>query len=193
MPPRPDDDPLHTEFLAGKPTAIAEIRRMIELVVRGFAFPDPGTGRDLVQEALTRIFLNLTSGQFRGEASFRTYCARIARFTCLEHIRRRRFESAVDPEALPSSARWSAPEDSFLWTEEHLRNLDRFSSLPCDCRELLRLVFIEGKSYRETAIALGITEGALRTRIHRCRSALRRDAVADRAITRIRRPQDREN
>jgi RNA polymerase sigma-70 factor (ECF subfamily) len=92
----------------------------------------------------------------------------------------------LDPEGLRAADRWSAPEDSFLWTEEHLRNLQAFASLPAECREILRLVGVEGVSYREIAGRLGITEGALKSRIHRCRLACREAAAAQR------RPADRE-
>jgi RNA polymerase sigma-70 factor (ECF subfamily) len=126
--------------------------------------------------------MNLTSGQFRGEASLRTYAARVARYTCLEHLRRRRPEVVLDADNVPSQDRWSGPEESFLWTEEHLQNLEIFSSLPRECRELLRMVFVDRLPYREIGLKLGISEGAIKTRVHRCRAAFRRNAGLQKSI-----------
>jgi len=163
-------------FLRGEPEQLRSIEAAVTRVVRSFQFHDLDLDRDLVQDTLSRILLNLSAGRFRGDASLRTYARNVARFTCLEHIRRRRWEVEVDPESHSSKDRWSAPEQSFLWAEEHLRNLEVFAALPAECRTLLRLVCIEGASYREVAGRLGISEAALKSRIHRCRLVCREAA-----------------
>ena len=169
------DPDLVEAFLKGDPDVVARLRGLVRSVVRSFRLAG-AVETDLVQDALTRIFANLSGGQYRGDSSLETYARRIARFTCLEHIRRRRREVRLDAASLASRARWAEPEDAFLWSEEHLRNLRIFSCLPADCRELLRLVFVEGLSYREIAGRLGITEGAIKTRVCRCRQTFRRAA-----------------
>ncbi|MGH9867116.1 MAG: RNA polymerase sigma factor [Candidatus Polarisedimenticolia bacterium] len=168
----PPDLPGPDAFLRGDIDAVSSIRKTVETSVRAFRF-GPSVESDLVQDALMRLLVNLGAGQFRGESSLRTYAARVARYTCLEHLRRRRDEQPLDPEAVPSVARWSHPEESFLWTEEHLRNLDIFSRLPADCRELLRWIFVEGLSYRDVGARLGVSEGAVKVRVFRCRLAFR--------------------
>ena len=166
-------------FLRGDRHVVEAVREVVGHVVRSFQFPDTAQNRDLVQDVMTRVFVNLTAGQFRGEASLKTYVRRVARYTCLEHLRRRRFEVAIDPDRMPSNDSWSAPEESFLWTEEHLRNLEIFSCLSASCREILRLVFIERLPYREIGQRLGISEGAVKTRVHRCRLSFRQAAGLD--------------
>ena len=170
-------------FLRGDPIALGDLRAAVARAVGGFRFQDPGLNVDLVQETLTRVFVNLTEGRFRGESSLATYARCVARYTCLEHLRHRRQEIEIDPEALPSGERWSRPDESFLWAEEHLRNLEIFSSMPQDCRGLLKMIFVDGRSYRETAISLGLTEGAVKTRVHRCRAAFRRAAGLRKPVT----------
>ena len=164
------------DFLLGDAQAVAGVNEAIEHAVRSFHFVDPALHQDLVQEAVSRVFVNLTSGRFRGESSLRTYAGRVARYTCLEHLRRRRFEVGLDPEILHSQERWSEPEQSFLWTEEHLKNLAIFSSLPRSCRDLLKMIFVDKLSYREVGLKLGLSEGAIKTRVYRCRAAFRRAA-----------------
>src|SRR5439155_20959152 len=150
------------DFLRGDPAALAAVYEAVRFAVRGFEFPDPALDRELTQEALTRIFLNLSSGQFRGEASLQTYAAWVARYTCLGYLRQRRLEIELDAESVPSLERWSHPEESFLSSEEHLKNLEAFAKLPLDGRELLRMIFVDRFSYREVALKLGISVGAVK-------------------------------
>ncbi len=161
------------EFLRGDPSAVAGVCETVEKAVRGFRFSDPSLNMDLTQEALTRIFHNLRTERFRGEASLRTYSGRVARYTCLEHLRRKRLEVEIDADSLLSSERWSQTEQSFLSVEEHLQNLEVFARLPRDSRELLRMVFVDSLSYREIGLRLGISPGAVKTRVHRCREVFR--------------------
>jgi RNA polymerase sigma-70 factor (ECF subfamily) len=47
------------------------------------------------------------------------------------------------------------------------------AELPAAHRECLVLFYLEGKSGAEAAAALGISEAALRVRLHRARAAMR--------------------
>jgi RNA polymerase sigma factor (sigma-70 family) len=174
MPTGVGQDGKTMDFLRGDPSAVDEVRRAVQLAVRGFRFADETLNRDLAQEAVTRVFLNLRSGRFRGDSSLRTYAGRVARYTCLEHLRRKRREIELDAESVPSPSRWSRPEESLFRAEEHLRNLEAFASLPRHGRELLRMVFIDGLSHKEIALRLGISVAAIKTRVHRCRLVLKK-------------------
>ena len=87
----------------------------------------------------------------------------------------------MDLDAIPSRALWSEPERALLGTEEHQRNLRAFAALPGESRELLRLIFLEGLSYAEVARRLGVTEGAIKSRVHRVRLTCREAAGVERA------------
>jgi RNA polymerase sigma-70 factor (ECF subfamily) len=177
------------EFLRGDSFVVGAIRDAVRLAVRSFQFSDTALNNDLVQDTLTRVFLNLTAGHFRGESSLATYARRVARNACLEHLRKRRFEASLDPEVVQSSERWSRPDESLLWAEEHLRNLEIFSRLTPDCRSLMMLVFVEGRSYREIGTLLGLSEGAVKTRVHRCRSCFRQASALQTPLLQRNRPQ----
>jgi RNA polymerase sigma-70 factor (ECF subfamily) len=174
MPTGVGQDGRIVSFLSGDPSALAEVRLAVDLAVKAFRFGDEALNRDLSQEAVTRVFLSLRSGRFRGDSSLGTYAGRVARYTCLEHFRRKRHETGLDADAVPSGSRWSQPEESLFRAEEHMRNLQAFASLPRECRELLRMVFIDGLSHKEIALKLGVSIGAIKTRIHRCRVVLRK-------------------
>lgn len=167
-------------FLRGDRARVSEIRAAVQAVVRGFQFPDGEHDRDLVQDALGRIVQSLAAGRFRGESSLKTYARKVAKYTCLEHIRQRRFEVKMDLETIPSAARWSEPEASFLRSEEHLRNLEAFATLPGEGRRLLRLIFLEGLPYGEVARRLGVSVGTIKSRVHRLRLAAREAGAPER-------------
>lgn len=160
-------------FLTGDPAVHAELRQAVRAVVRCFHFNGKATEEDLVQEVLYRVFLNLRSGAFRGEASLRTFSQRIAEYTCLEHRRRTRSQAEVDPEGVPDPRAAGGPESLLLRDEEHRRNLRRLAALPPECRELFRMIFIERLSYAEIARRWGISETAVKLRVYRCRLTAR--------------------
>jgi RNA polymerase sigma-70 factor (ECF subfamily) len=160
------------ELLDGTSETVDNIRGAIERVVARFHLPEGWDG-DLIQEALGRVYLAVILGRFRGAASLATFAENVARYTCLEHLRRQRHKWDLSPERLSSKARWSQPEERLLRLEEHRQNLRTFASLPSESRELLTLLFVEDLSYREIAERTGLTESAIRSRVHRCRLAAR--------------------
>ena len=70
-----------------------------------------------------------------------------------------------------STAEKSADETDPLCTPETLRQT--LAELPAAHRECLVLFYLEGKSGADAATALGISEAALRVRLHRARAAMR--------------------
>jgi RNA polymerase sigma-70 factor (ECF subfamily) len=163
-------------FVRGDPTLVSSVQAAVRAAVRSFRFGNPDLERDLAQETLRRTLTSLADRRFQGDASLQTYARHVARYTCLEHIRRRRNEVPFDPELHPAGDLSSAPEASYLSIEEHRRNLRAFASLPADCREILSMICLEGASYREVAVRLGVSEAALKSRIHRCRLTCREAA-----------------
>jgi RNA polymerase sigma-70 factor (ECF subfamily) len=160
-------------FLRGDPDAVAEVRGAVRAIVRSFQFRGRDIERDLVQETISRLVRNLGHGRFRGEAALRTYAQQVAKYVCLEHIRRQRAEVCVDFDTFPSGARWSEPEAALLLHEEHALNLQAFAGLPAESRRLLRLLFVEGLTYGELARRWGLSESAIKSRVHRARNEYR--------------------
>jgi len=160
-------------FLAGDVRTHESIRRAVGVVVRASRFSGRGVAEDLIQETMARVFVNLSAGAFRGDASLATYAQRVARYVCLEQIRKRRFAAEVDPAGLVSADPSPEPEAGMLRAEEHRRNLALLATLSPACRELFRLVFVEGLSYAQVAERLGVSETAVKLRVHRCRLTMR--------------------
>jgi RNA polymerase sigma-70 factor, ECF subfamily len=141
--------------------------------------------RDLTQEtfmsALTAI------GRFRGDCGVKTWLFRIA----INHSRnrfrwwkRRRRDRTVSLEASIGNTemvygdlladRSADPEASALIRERELALIAALRDLPDIFREPVVLCDIEGMSYEEIAVTLGIGLGTVKSRIARGRSELRR-------------------
>jgi RNA polymerase sigma-70 factor (ECF subfamily) len=175
-------------FLSGDAAAIGAIQSAVATVVRTFRRLRIDEHDDLVQEAMGRVFVMLRSGRFRGEAALKTCAQRVARYVCLEHLRLERLATQIDLESLPSRERWSGPEEALLLSEERRIGLRALAALSPECRRLFHLIFIEEMTYREVATRLGISETAVKIRVHRCRRAGRGPATRTETRSGIRTP-----
>lgn len=139
---------------------------------------------DLTQETFVRVFRSLstyTPGTFEG------WLHRITTNLFLDQVRRRkrlRIEPWGDETERLEGARTATPERAF----EH-GNLDHdvqraLDALPPEFRVAVVLCDLEGLSYEEIAVTLGIKLGTVRSRIHRGRAQLRL-ALAHRAPTMV--------
>jgi RNA polymerase sigma factor (sigma-70 family) len=162
-------------FLNGDPAVHHAVREAVRLVVRSFRFSRSTSTDDLVQEAICRVFLNLSVGAFRGEASLRRYAQRVTRYVCLEAMRRRRFVEEIDPAGLTAPESTGNPEASLLRSENRRHHIATLRALPAETRHLLHLIFIEELNYAEVADRLGISEAAVKLRVRRCRLTMRED------------------
>lgn len=127
--------------------------------------------REVLQETLLAAFRGLAG--FRGEAALSTWLYQIARSFCIK--RRRHGEPAH--EALEEARRVEAPlppPDASAHAREIGEALAAaMQALPLEQREALVLRDVEGLSAEEAARVVGIAVGALKSRLHRARRALR--------------------
>ena len=138
---------------------------------------------DAAQETAIKVYLNLHL--FRGESQFRTWVLSIARNEGLGRLRKigNRREDSLDAEAEDQSGDFT-PAILTSWREIPAEALERkeladllrsaISSLPEIYRNVVLLRDIEEMDIRETAGVLGITEGAVKVRLHRARALLQK-------------------
>lgn len=144
---------------------------------------DEEDARDAVQEALVSAFRSLD--RFEGGSRISTWLHRIVVNCCLMKLRsrQRRPEDSIedllprfleDGHQVESSVDWEEPVDALLERREVCalvrQSIDR---LPESYRTALVLRDIEELSTEEAARMIGITENALKIRLHRARQALR--------------------
>lgn len=145
---------------------------------------NPDEAKDCLQDALVSAFRSIA--KFEARSSLKTWIHRIVVNHALMRLRARgrKSESGID-ELLPEfdsddcriEAPWLAPEpvEQLLQRRELRETVRRaIDSLPESARLVLVLRDIEGYDTDETAALLETTPGAVKTRLHRARSALKR-------------------
>jgi len=144
---------------------------------------DEDLARDAVQDAFLSAFRAIHA--FDGDAQLATWLHRIVVNAALMQLRtrRRKPEQSIEP-MLPAFAEdghhatrpvvaWTASaEEALLRGETRARVRAAIAGLPDRYRTVLLLRDIEERSTREAADLLGITENALKLRLHRARQAL---------------------
>lgn len=128
---------------------------------------------DAAQETLLRIWKALP--QFRGGSSVSTWIYTIVRNYCLTAIQRSGQKRTVSLEEPGVRAAAEAPGRV---SQAPLPDVERMvAELPDECRSAVMLYYMQEKSYEETARALGIPMGTLKTRLHRARRLLTEKVV----------------
>lgn len=141
--------------------------------------------RDLTQDTFLRAFRSI--GGFRGESELKTWLYRIAINESRNRFRwwkRRRRDVTVSLDAPLGHTELTvgdtlsdtslSPEESALRREREMAIRSALQKIPDNFREAVILCDIEGLSYEETASALGIGIGTVKSRLSRGREELRR-------------------
>ncbi len=143
---------------------IPRLQRFARSMARDVTLAD-----DLVQECLERALARLHLWQ--PGSNLRAWLFTILRNLHINGLRRRQPILGIDDEAL--AALGGVPGSQFVSLE--LRDMRRaLRVLPSEQRRVVLLVGLEGASYGEAAIQLGISLGTVKSRLSRGRRALRR-------------------
>jgi len=132
--------------------------------------------QDAVQDAFVKIYKNAQRFRPQPGAGFKSWGYRILVNTCYTAYKKAKgdanFLADLDPELQELVADRGAGE-----RREHELNRDEVESLLKELSEGLaepmRLHFIEGKPHAEVAKRMGISEGAVRARVHRAKQELK--------------------
>ncbi len=136
----------------------------------------PEDTEDLAADILLAIVANDYQAlrQFRGHSSLATYLTVIARRTCVQELARR----AAAREAVTAGDKGldlevdHAPAADLETLEEVARLLQK---LPSRERDVVRLHYLEGRSYEEISTALQIPVNSIGPILSRARQKLRQD------------------
>ena len=139
---------------------------------------------DAAQETAIKVYLNLKN--FRGDSQFRTWVLSIARNEGLGRLRKAgtRREGSLDADTDEQTGDYT-PAILTSWREVPSEALERqelgamlrkaIEGLPEIYRNVVLLRDIEEMDVRESAAVLGISEGAVKVRLHRARVLLQRE------------------
>ncbi|MGE5405541.1 MAG: RNA polymerase sigma factor [Candidatus Saccharibacteria bacterium] len=123
---------------------------------------------DLAQEVFIKVYRNIGSYDWK-KAALATWIFRIARNTCLNHVRDNiaNHSEILDTNMVASSAR----DQTNL--ENRIMLLQAFAKLPAADRDLVVLKDYLGFGYHEVGRILNIPTGTVKSRLHSIRARLR--------------------
>ena len=140
--------------------------------------------QDDIEDLCSEIFVTLLKNDFavlrhyKGKASLATYLSVVARRIVVKSITQRRKSEAlghvaVHQSAVQASGSESAPSPEDI--EEVRALIDR---LPASEATMVRLFYLEGKSYSEISTRLGVPENSVGPTLHRARERMRQANVS---------------
>ncbi|HEX3729213.1 MAG TPA: RNA polymerase sigma factor [Opitutaceae bacterium] len=127
---------------------------------------------DLVEDLAQQIFIKMVRAidRLQAPAQFESWLFRLARNTCIDHLRRQKLRRIFTPFAPEHEEVAESP--GAVDTEELDALRHALAQLRPQDRALLALVQ-EGRSHLEIAQTLAITVAAVKARLHRAREQLR--------------------
>lgn len=132
--------------------------------------------RDVVQDTFVKIYLYGKKFKPVEGARFSSWAYKVLMNVCFlwykKMKREREFFAALDDDMEAVIPHDDREEKAQKLDAEYLESL--FGRLPETFARILRLYVIDQKDYKQIAQAEGVTEGAIKTRMHRARNELRK-------------------
>ncbi|MGW0664830.1 RNA polymerase sigma factor [Streptodolium elevatio] len=180
MNPRPSwpDERLIKAAQDGDITSLTAVVMESQPHVRRFAMSlcaSPQDAEDAAQEALIILYRKI--GTLRASGALASWMFRIVRNECLRHVRTLVSRSDRAPGETDTYAEPSA-EDAVLRSLEAELIAAAVSALPRDQRQVLIMRDVQGLPGRTVARSLGLSNAAMKSRLHRARVALRQALAA---------------
>lgn len=144
-------------------------------------------GPEDIEDVAAEVLLQLVEGnyaalrQFRGQSSLATYLTVIARRICI-HVLNRRSGGPEEPAAGDGRKRAEPAREAPPKVQVGLESLEEvqhlMSKLPSRERQVVRLFYLEGRSYEEISTALQIPVNSIGPILTRARQKMRQDGKA---------------
>lgn len=173
------DDRLVKAAQDGSITSLTAVIMESQPHVRRFALSlcaTPQDAEDAAQEALIILYRKI--GTLRASGALASWMFRIVRNECLRQLRLLA-SASVTAEAGGEPA--PSAETSVLRRLDAERVAVAVSGLPRDQRQVLIMRDVQGYPGRLVAQSLGLSNAAMKSRLHRARAALRQALAADEA------------
>lgn len=137
---------------------------------------NPSKRQELLQDIMMSVWRSLPS--FRGQASMRTFAAKIAHNRAITHVARAASEPRISEldETFPCDG--PSPFEDAERSDQQRRLFDAVRSLPISAREPVVLT-LEGFSPREIAEMLAVNPNTVSIRLTRAKDLLRKSLSED--------------
>ncbi len=172
------------ELGRGDHEALAELMRRYQTDVFRFCLHyvrEIERARELAQETFIRVFT--ARDRFDESRIFRPWLLCIARNLCFNDLKRRRPYTMESIDEYASSARnevgevlksrADGPDASLMGAERRAFLARAVSGLDDEAREIVMLRFFERMPAKDIGEVIGVSEGAVRTKLHRILRGLR--------------------
>ncbi|MDP3661427.1 MAG: RNA polymerase sigma factor [bacterium] len=146
-----------------------------------YILKDDEKARDVVQDAFVKIYLNAARYQPVPGASPKSWMYKVLVNLCFTAWKKGKrdyeFNSLLDPE-LMEVVRDAGEEIEREARYDRDTIVSLLSKLPVTLARVVELHFLEGKPQRDVARAVGISEGAVRARVHRAKQAMKKILIS---------------
>jgi RNA polymerase sigma-70 factor (ECF subfamily) len=173
IPAEQSDEALMLAVRSGQVGMLAELFERHHRGVYGFVYrmtSNREAAEDMVQEVFLKI-LNRRS-TYQPRTSFTAWMYGIARNAVIDHVRRRRPESAWDDSGPEPASLEAAPDQRVVRREEETLLNRAIAALPPDKREVLVLSRFQNLRYEEIGRMLGCDPNTVKQRVFRAMRAL---------------------
>lgn len=133
---------------------------------------NPEDAEDLMMDTFARLAIDRPPFDPRHPGSFKGWLYAIGRNNARMHLRKRRFLSVPLDEVLPSGD--DLPDTSILKDEKNRALYRAMERLKPDYRRVLTLLYFDGLSHDEIALAMGLRIGQVYNLVKRGKAALRK-------------------
>ena len=154
-------------YIKGKAHAFFVITNWIEQAVNNYHWGLNEYYEDIMQDVRLKVYINLKQNKFRKNSSLKTYVYRIAKYTCIDYIRKT-YKQQQKTDDINNTEESNNALDQMIDLEKETVFRTILQEIATMCREMLQLVFIERLSYSEISLILNIAEGTVKSRVSRC-------------------------
>jgi len=162
-----DQKKLIEGYIKGSAREFFIVTNWIDQVVNHYSWGLRDFSEDIVQDVRLKLYMNLKHNKFRSASQLKTYVYRIAKYTCIDFLRKKMNQSAYEPDSSAIEANGNPLED-IIENEKKVILQRILNELASMCREMLELVLGEKQSYNEIGKILNIAEGTVKSRVSRC-------------------------
>ena len=159
-----DRDAFSTLYLKYQPRFLKYCTRVLQ--------NDVALAADIVDEAMIEIWKS--AGNFAGKSLPSTWMYSIMRFRLIGYLRKNK-EILLEDDSVAMNMEDTAlrPDEELELSQANSSLVTQMGQLSDKHREVLELVYFKELSVREVAVALGISEGTVKTRMFYARKHLK--------------------
>jgi RNA polymerase sigma-70 factor (ECF subfamily) len=155
-------------YLNGSTREFFIVTSWIEQVVNNYWWGLKEYREDIIQDIRLKLYINLKQNKFHRASLLKTYVYRIAKYTCIDFLRKTYSNPSTTKSDLPDIAEERNIIDGLISKEKEKVVQTVLQELADKCREILQMVFVDRLSYNEISAELNIAEGTVKSRVSRC-------------------------